>query len=322
MGRHSSNLGYQITSAITRCTEEGRSKRQYKQTHEGQTGHKIFGLTYKNDLCQTGKDLGRYIHEHYPNVKYVRDITANMVQEFLDSKAQTVGSKATLEKLYAHVRKIDAVLCHVYKGGSYADQIHMPDIQEAGKVKDMVMSEEQYQQLKSSLGKSSSGAVKSIMLSHAAGLRIQETVKIQYGRLQETGGRWGYGTLSILSGDGAKGNRTRIIDIPDSDRLAELREVAAGRQPGQLLIAKKDGTAYESKSILRTINRHMDKLGFGDEWKYNKNHALRKGFAQVCYDLARRAGQSKQEALDYSNHQLGHGDNRNDLSNTYIANQW
>ena len=97
MGRNSSNLGYQITSAISACTAEGQSKRAYKNAHNGQTDYKIFGLTYKNDLCQTGKEMARFIHERYPDVKMVREIRPHMVQEYLDSKTETAGSRATVE---------------------------------------------------------------------------------------------------------------------------------------------------------------------------------------------------------------------------------
>lgn len=37
---------------------------------------------------------------------------------------------------------------------------------------------------------------------------------------------------------------------------------------------------------------------------------------------ARATGATKKEALDYANHQLGHGDNRRDLSDRYVQNQW
>lgn len=324
MGRNTSNLGYQITSAISSCTEEGQSKRAYKNSHNGQTDYKIFGFTYKNDLCQTGKEMAKFIRENYPDVKFARDIKAYMVQGFLDHKAETVGSKATLEKIYAHVRKIDAVLCHKYKTFSYADSIKMPDMEQQTpyKMKDRVMSENEYQQLKDSLSGSASQAVRSVVLSHAVGLRVEETAGVRMERFNEKGGRWGYGTFSVLKGDGSKGNRERIIDIPDATRQKEIKELVRDLQPGQLIVSKPDGSAYDKKSLTRTISRHMDKLGFGEEWKGNKNHALRKDFAQVCYDVARRSGMSKQEALGYANTQLGHSENRSDLSSVYVGIQW
>lgn len=322
MGRNSSNLGYQITSAISACTAEGQSKRAYKNAHNGQTDYKIFGLTYKNDLCQTGKEMARFIHERYPDVKMVREIRPHMVQEYLDSKTETAGSRATVEKIFSHVRKIDAVLCHKYRTAPYGQGIRMPDMEQTEKVRSQVMSEEKYQDLKNSLSGSASGAVRSVILSHACGLRLEETAGVKMERFRETGGRWGYGTFAVLKGDGSKGNRERVIDIPDAGRLAEIKELVQGLQPGQFIVSKKDGSAYDKKSLTRTISRHMDRLGFSDDWKGNKNHALRKEFAQTCYDVCRRSGMSKQESLAYVNVQLGHSGNRSDLSETYVAMQW
>ena len=322
MGRNSSNLGYQITSAVTACTAEGQSKRAYRNAHNGQTDYKVFGLTYKNDLCQTGKEMARFIHERFPDVKMVRDIRPYMVQEYLDYKAETAGSRATVEKVYSHVRKIDAVICHKYKAGGFSRLLHMPEMEQTYKVRNRVASEEEYRRLKDSLSGSASGAVRSVVLSHAVGLRIEETAGVKMERFSPVGGRWGYGTFAVLKGDGSKGNRERVIDIPDAERLEEIREIVQGLQPGQLIVSKSDGSAYDKKSLTRTISRHMDKLGFGVEWKQNKNHAIRKEFAQNCYDVCRRSGMSKQEALAYVNVQLGHSGNRSDLSETYVAMQW
>lgn len=322
MGRHSSSLSYQITSAISACTAEGQSKRAYKNAHDGQTGHKIFGLTYKNDLCQTGKELGKFVHERYPGIRLARDMRPFMVQEYLDSKAGDVGSRHTMEKIFSHVRKIDAVLCHQYRSYGFSHSIHMPEVDQTEKIRSRVMSEEKYQTLKDSLLKSSSGAVRSVVLSHAVGLRLEETAGVKMERFSPVGGRWGYGVFVILKGDGSKGNRERMIDIPDAERLAEIREIVSGLQPGQLIVSKSDGSPYDKKSLTRTIARHMDRLGFGDEWKYNRNHSLRKEFAQSCYDVCRRSGMSKKYALEYVNLQLGHSESRSDLSDTYVEVQW
>ena len=58
------------------------------------------------------------------------------------------------------------------------------------------------------------------------------------------------------------------------------------------------------------------------EYRQNKNHSLRKRYAQESYDVARRSGMTRQEALEYVNQQLGHSGNRRDLANVYVEDQW
>lgn len=190
------------------------------------------------------------------------------------------------------------------------------------KMKSRVMAEDDYKRLTDSLRGSRSRAGASVVLSYRAGLRIEETCGVRFERFSDTGGKWGYGAVTVLRGDGSKGNRPRTIDIPTKEARDDIRQIVQGLQPGQLIVAKKDGSAYDKRSVTRTIARHMDKLEFSDEWKQNKNHAMRKSFAQDCYDVARRSGMSKRDALAYVNRQLGHSENRSDLSDTYIGVQW
>ena len=79
-------------------------------------------------------------------------------------------------------------------------------------------------------------------------------------------------------------------------------------------------TFYTTAGVM-AMERACKKSGV-DLPKYNKNHSFRKLFAQENYDAARATGMTKKEALDYANHQLGHGDNRKDLSDRYVQNQW
>ena len=104
-------------------------------------------------------------------------------------------------------------------------------------------------------------------------------------------------------------------------------------RPGQTIIRKSDGTGYKEDSIQRAITRACKKLGISEEWHQNKNHAIRKDFAQRSYDLVRKETKeqgytdekSRMMAENYVEAQLGHGVDRSDreeLLNTYIAFRW
>lgn len=320
MGRKSKNMGYQFTAAITACTYDGKSKRAYKQKHNGETDWHVFGYSYKNDLCETGKNFASWIHSHFPDVKLARDVKPYMAQQYMEEKARSGLAKTTVEKLYVHLRKLDQIIAHRYGNGFQMDAVSMPDMEETKKVRDKVVGDVDYKHLADSLHRSRSDAYKSVVLSYCTGCRIEETVSLRMDRFTATGGRWGYGTLTILKGDGSKGNRPRVIDLISADDRKAVQEIVEGLQPGQLIVRKKDGSAYDKKSVTRTIARHMEKLGM--DYTGNRNHALRKRFSQRCYDLMRRKGVSRLEALGYVNRQLGHSENRKDLSDVYVAYQW
>lgn len=96
---------------------------------------------------------------------------------------------------------------------------------------------------------------------------------------------------------------------------------------------KGDGSPYKVDSVQRAITRTCVKLGIGQEWSQNKNHAVRKSYAQRAYDVVRKEtaeqGCSEQDsrrmAEDYVSDQLGHGVDRADrerLLDVYVGIRW
>lgn len=176
---------------------------------------------------------------------------------------------------------------------------------------------------------------KSLVLSRVAGLRIRETCLVHRECVHLDGGRYGYGYITLRSGaiDGAKHGRPRSIDILSASDRDALREICKGVRPGQTIMRKSDGEPYRVDSVQRAITRACGKLGIREDWLQNKNHAVRKGFAQRAYDTVRREtaeqGCSEQDsrrmAEDYVSDQLGHGVDRADrerLLDVYIGIRW
>ena len=97
MGRKSTNLGFQFTRAIDACTYDGKSKRAYKQRHNGETDWHVFGYSYKNDLCETGKNFASWVHFHFPDVKLAKDIKPYMAQQYMEEKSRSGLAKKQLK---------------------------------------------------------------------------------------------------------------------------------------------------------------------------------------------------------------------------------
>lgn len=212
----------------------------------------------------------------------------------------------TCNKIKSHIIKIEQI-CRSRYGKCIdwqSDRLTVPvNVDRPVNIKDYVATQMDYNKLKSVMQTGRSETWKSVVLSRYAGCRVRETAYIKVGRYTPEGGRW------------------RTYDIISRDAQRELSEVFSGRSGGEYVIQQKDGSPVDPRSITRAMERACKKSGV-DLPKYNKNHSFRKLFAQENYDAARATGMTKKEALDYANHQLGHGDNRKDLSDRYVQNQW
>lgn len=326
MGK-SRSIAQQLIHAIADCSAIGESKRSYKLQHDGDTGYKIFGISYKKDLQKTARDLGNYIRENHPDIKRVRDITPDALQGYLQSKHSCSLSYA--QRQISHIGKLQECCSHTYgRSDWHTDRIRVParqNIQE-DKIRTHVASEYQFSRLLGVMHTPRSGeSWKALILSHDAGLRVQESAMVKFGRLSPSGGRWGCGTITLQGAeDGCKGGRWRTVDIITPEARERLQMCMSGLQPGDNVIRSKMGQPLDPGSIDRALQRAVQRTpDVRESWAANNGiHAFRKSFAQQSYDAARHSGSSKKEAVAYVNQQLGHGHDRSDLTRTYIQNLW
>lgn len=79
------NIKHQIQQAINNNFEEYTDKHAYKRQEEQES--KIFSYNEKFRLLDTAKMLSNYIKEKFPDVKQIKDIRSNIIQDFLNEKA-------------------------------------------------------------------------------------------------------------------------------------------------------------------------------------------------------------------------------------------
>lgn len=318
------SLENQMLHALASAKSQGESKRSYR-SETGSTGAKIFSMSYETDLRDTIGNICRYLKDDdEKKIRYIKDIKKEDLQSYLQEKSLTCNYE-TCNKIKSHIIKIEQI-CRSRYGKCIdwqSDRLTVPvNVDRPVNIKDYVATQMDYNKLKSVMQTGRSETWKSVVLSRYAGCRVRETAYIKVGRYTPEGGRWGFGTVTLQGkSDGTKGGRWRTYDIISRDAQRELSEVFSGRSGGEYVIQQKDGSPVDPRSITRAMERACKKSGV-DLPKYNKNHSFRKLFAQENYDAARATGMTKKEALDYANHQLGHGDNRKDLSDRYIQNQW
>ena len=244
---------------------------------------------------------------------------------------------STIKKDLSGIRKLEKCVNHQFKNARIdwkTDTIHVPVGCPEEKQRDRVMDDRTYRDVLDAMSKKTE-TYKTLILSRVAGLRVRETCLVHRECIHLDGGRYGYGYISLRSGaiDGAKHGRPRVIDILSASDRDTLREICRNVRPGQTVMRKSDGEPYRVDSVQRAITRACVKLGIGQEWSQNKNHAVRKSFAQRAYDTVRREtaeqGCSEQDsrrmAEDYVSDQLGHGTDRADrerLLDVYIGIRW
>lgn len=318
------SLENQMLHALASAKSQGESKRSYR-SETGSTGAKIFSMSYETDLRDTIGNICRYLKDDdEKKIRYIKDIKKEDLQSYLQEKSLTCNYE-TCNKIKSHIIKIEQI-CRSRYGKCIdwqSDRLTVPvNVDRPVNIKDYVATQMDYNKLKSAMQTGRSETWKSVVLSRYAGCRVRETAYIKVGRYTPEGGRWGFGTVTLQGkSDGTKGGRWRTYDIISRDAQRELSEVFSGRSAGEYVIQQANGQPVQPKSVTKALERACKKSGV-DLPTYNKNHAFRKLFAQESYNHMRATGVDKQTALNYATNQLGHGDNRRDLANRYIQDQW
>lgn len=93
MGRAS--LNNQFFNVLNKCTELGRDKHSDKASGVNSEHLVIYSRKDREALSDTTKQLSTYTKENYAGVKLIKDITPNMIQNFLDSKVNTTQFSGT-----------------------------------------------------------------------------------------------------------------------------------------------------------------------------------------------------------------------------------
>ena len=161
-------------------------------------------------------------------------------------------------------------------------------------------------------------------LSRLLGMRVEQTVNARANRFHfESSKDYPFGYVEIRKGDGAKGNRPRLIPIQTKEQLETLKSLCADRTGNDFIVQKSKigNQPLEKKSVSKSFNRALKTLGL-EQYKGNLNHALSKDWAQRSYDLYRES-HTKSESVRYVNRILGHGEERSlsELSH-YVSKIW
>ena len=327
------SLSNQLIHALGQNRAYGESKRSYKKGHGNSTDAKIFGNEHYEDLQKEAKQIAEFVKKEHPDIKWAREITPDILQEYLQSKADAGVKQLTLQKKISYIRKLETCVSKTFgKTQWHTELLAVPEVsqKQSEKARTVSATDAEFEQIlaelqKNAARKNGSNAWRALVLARHANLRSQEAACIKLGRFSPVGGKYGCGTLTVQGKeDGAKGGRWRVVDILTPAGRDAIKATVQDCGSGENIVQKSDGTPISPDGIDKAYYRVIKKLGFDmDKWRWNcGNHPFRKAYAQELWDACRSAGGSREDAGKLVNTELGHGENRKKLLDVYVKNQW
>lgn len=300
MGR---NLKYQFLNAINSNFKEGMDKHSIKANGE-MNNTRIFSYSDRKNLIDVASNFSNFMKTNYSEVKQVKDVKADHIQSFLNSKANSC-SNATLKQYESKFNKLENVVNNTYNINANYKGFVVPASTENTKIRNSSMSREDFNKLQQSFSNSNSSAKIAIELTSRAGLRVSECTKLQ-GRDIDLN----KGTIHVVDG---KGGRDRDVTIREEDKQYFANLKAQYGDTERICPVQSD-------SINKAIRREMERLEMQDKYTDTSIHCVRKMYAQDEYDRLREKGNSISDSLKEVSVLLGHGEDRMELMKQYILN--
>ena len=304
------SLGNQFFNVMQECTELGRSKHSDKGTENNSDHTIIYSRADRQNLSDTSKDLVGHIKQNNSEVKFVRDIKPEMVQNFLDTKMG--NSQATIDKTWSLVGKIERMTEQVYSIKlDWKKNMEKPESEVAGKIRDISFDPKDWDKIKELIDNKSiiSKSLEGLLISRDFGLRAESVTNI---RTKDITLSQGGASLHIYKD---KGNRDRTLITRDLNVIGRLEDLVKNKGAEDRLIPIKPD------SINRQLARLETELGIREKYQKARTglHAIRKMWAKEQFISHMESGMIKQEAMDKTSEDLGHGKNRNELMMVYIG---
>ena len=311
------NLKYQFKYAIEQSCKFGADKHSMKnnKAENGNNSSRTLSYADRKNLIDVSSNFANWMKENHNEVKELKDINSNHVQEFLNQKAQTCTS-ATINQYQSKFAKLEKVVNDTYTKAnvSYTNTVTPTSSNNTEKLRSKSMTDSDYNKLNNYMSNNcrSDNGTKAIQLSYHAGLRVSECAKLQQRdiKINENG------TATVHVAD-SKGCRSRDVHIVNKDSVQVLTNLRNSVENANDRIVP-----IQAESINRAINRAMDRCNM-QEYKAHKTsvHSMRKAFAQREYDRYKDEGLEPKQAWDRVSEELGHGKNRDDLYKAYIENK-
>lgn len=304
------NLAYQFKNAIDQSFSGGGFDKHSLKNDGAKPGDHVYSYSERENLIKTSHQVGDFIKENYSNVKYVKDIKSEMIQEFLNSKSYAC-SNSTLGQYRSRINTLQTVINNIYhvKSDFTKDLITPVAVSKTEKLRNIAMDTQDLQKILQRAKNMDSKSQASIAIEFAGrfGLRVSEccklrTIDINLDKME----------LSII---GSKGGRSRVIPIKSRD-VEFLKKIITGKGKWDRICKIKED------SVNKYLVRAEEALGIRGKYRQACTgiHCIRKMVAQRIFDEFRAKDFSRKDALNETSQYLGHGKNRDELMKEYVLN--
>lgn len=310
------NLKGQLLYAIKSNTAFGEHKHSAKAkgyAYGKNSKGKIYACTSLHSRQDVAKNFAQYMKTNYPEVKYCRDLTSEHAQSFLNDCVNRGCSTDTIKTYRSELSSIGKNLNSTYKdcNVNLSKTVAVKGVNET-RVRCNQMTDSHIQALKASYKPFSTG-YNAITVGQATGCRASEICHLQGRDIKIQS------DCAIVHVDKGKGGRDRDIVVKNPEHIQNLSEIKDRLGDTDRVCKCQVGSLH--KNLDRHMAKVVDSTGktLNQVYTHQGFHSIRKNFAQNDYNRCRESGMSIKDSMNYVSHQLGHGDNREELMSRYIA---
>lgn len=295
----------QFHNAINRNFKEGVKKRDYKIDNGQAMDNKIFSYQEVYRLKDVARDINNFLKEKEMFKKDIRDITAEDLNKFLESKKYNC-TQQTINSYKNSIYKLQEVVNKTYKlDVKWRVNIETPKSVKSKKTKDRgfkaVISNIDFRKIIEFGDKNKCQSSYAIKLEQQLGVRVNEIVNIKKENIDLE-------KKEILFKN-TKGGKEIIKKVENIDLVKEILD----KQYSQTALF-----SIKPSTVNRYLNRVQDKLGL----ERNSFHNLRRNYAQNLYNTEIEKGATEEKALLKTSKELNHRTKREKLmEQSYIKRQ-
>lgn len=268
------------------------------------TTDKVFSYKERESLIKLGYQIDKFMKKNYPEVKNVNEITAEHMQSFLNSKANT-NNKNSLITIKSTLNKLDKISSKRYKtkSGYFMNGVKTPKTTCKNNIRQNVSATpKDWSKIEKEMKSSRSKANNLIRLGYNLALRVESLSNMRACDFDFKNG------LVHIVDD--KGNRDRTLKMTDVELCKKIVGVRSG---------KDRITNMKPDSINRQFKRLCEKAGI-TKFKNARTgiHALRKGRACIYAKELKDSGMDREGVLGEVSRFLGHRTSRRDVLGKYL----
>lgn len=301
------NIGFQFENAINSAFgKDGRggSDKHSMRKNKQDTTSTVFSYKERSSLLKTGYQLSNYLKDNYPDIKNISDITPQMVQGFLNHKANTNNSNS-LTTIKSSLNKLDKLSTKRYKSkeNSFMDNVKKPKTDMPNNIRLNVSADaSDKEKIFKAMENSRSKANDLIRLASSQMFRVE--------------------MLSNMRVKDFDFENEKIFIVDDKggrDNCVPMRDVELCKKICGVLAKNERITKLKPCSINRQFKRLCKKAGITkfDDARTGM-HALRKGTACQLAREYKDMGFDREEILSMISEELGHGVTRRDVLKKYL----